>query len=153
MGQNGHGKCYTRVFASGVSAGQDARKTLDSKCHARGFSKNPAIASAIAEFSGRPTKRTLSRPQRERVAHGTPPAAGLIVEQVMRFSPRSITCPRCGMTSCNAHDIAQGYCGYCRWWTSVEALAGALLDGQHNPRCARERCPGCKVNADFFAPS
>jgi ribosomal protein S27AE len=32
--------------------------------------------------------------------------------------PDSITCPRCGMTSHNPHDIAQGYCGNCHDWTA-----------------------------------
>lgn len=27
------------------------------------------------------------------------------------------TCPRCGMTSFNPNDIAQGYCGNCHDWT------------------------------------
>lgn len=30
---------------------------------------------------------------------------------------RSITCPVCGMTSYNANDIREGYCGNCRDWT------------------------------------
>jgi hypothetical protein len=29
----------------------------------------------------------------------------------------SITCPRCGMTSYNANDIREGYCGNCHDWT------------------------------------
>jgi hypothetical protein len=28
-----------------------------------------------------------------------------------------ITCPRCGMTSHNPNDIAEGYCGNCHDWT------------------------------------
>ena len=28
-----------------------------------------------------------------------------------------ITCPLCRFTSYNEHDIAQGYCGRCHWWT------------------------------------
>lgn len=31
---------------------------------------------------------------------------------------RSITCPKCGMTSFNANDIREGYCGNCHDWTS-----------------------------------
>jgi hypothetical protein len=31
----------------------------------------------------------------------------------------SITCPRCGMTSYNENDIAEGYCGNCHDWTAV----------------------------------
>jgi len=30
----------------------------------------------------------------------------------------SITCPRCGMTSYNPNDIAEGYCGNCHDWTA-----------------------------------
>lgn len=30
----------------------------------------------------------------------------------------SITCPECNMKSFNPNDIAQGYCGMCKWWTS-----------------------------------
>ena len=29
----------------------------------------------------------------------------------------SITCPRCGRTSYNPFDIAEGYCGNCHDWT------------------------------------
>ena len=29
----------------------------------------------------------------------------------------SITCPVCGMTSYNANDIREGYCGNCHDWT------------------------------------
>lgn len=36
----------------------------------------------------------------------------------------SITCPDCGLTSYNPHDIAQKYCGFCHWWTSDPDLAG-----------------------------
>lgn len=30
----------------------------------------------------------------------------------------SITCPKCGMTSYNQNDIAEGYCGNCHEFTS-----------------------------------
>jgi hypothetical protein len=30
----------------------------------------------------------------------------------------SITCPRCGMTSYNPHDIEDGFCGNCHAWTN-----------------------------------
>lgn len=33
----------------------------------------------------------------------------------------SITCPRCGATSHNPHDIEQGYCGACHDFTSGES--------------------------------
>jgi protein-arginine kinase activator protein McsA len=33
-------------------------------------------------------------------------------------SAPSITCPQCRMTSYNATDIRQGYCGNCRDWTT-----------------------------------
>jgi rubrerythrin len=29
----------------------------------------------------------------------------------------SFTCPRCGMTSHNANDVREGYCGNCHDWT------------------------------------
>jgi ribosomal protein S27AE len=32
----------------------------------------------------------------------------------------SITCPKCGMTSYNANDIREGYCGNCHDWTRKE---------------------------------
>jgi hypothetical protein len=38
--------------------------------------------------------------------------------------PDAITCPRCGATSHNPNDIAEGYCGRCHWWTS-DAQLGA----------------------------
>lgn len=31
--------------------------------------------------------------------------------------PASITCPRCGRTSYNPTDVAEGYCGACHAWT------------------------------------
>jgi len=33
-------------------------------------------------------------------------------------SAPSISCPRCGMTSCNPNDIREGYCGNCHDWTT-----------------------------------
>jgi ribosomal protein L37E len=32
--------------------------------------------------------------------------------------PGSITCPCCGRTSHNIHDVADGYCGFCHDWTA-----------------------------------
>lgn len=29
----------------------------------------------------------------------------------------AITCPRCGLTSHNPTDVAEGYCGHCHDWT------------------------------------
>lgn len=34
-----------------------------------------------------------------------------------------ITCPRCGRTSYNASDVAQGYCGHCHDWTRIDRYA------------------------------
>lgn len=34
--------------------------------------------------------------------------------------PESYTCPRCGKTSWNTTDAAQGYCGNCHDWTRGE---------------------------------
>lgn len=42
------------------------------------------------------------------------------------MSQPSITCPRCGRTSYNPNDIAEGYCGACHWWTS-DALLGRVV--------------------------
>lgn len=28
------------------------------------------------------------------------------------------TCPRCGMTSHDPHDLEEGYCGNCHTWTA-----------------------------------
>ena len=61
--------------------------------------------------------------------------SGLLVTQP------SITCPRCGKTSYNPNDIAQGYCGGsgCHWWTSdpvlgaPEVIAQAEADGAIQP--------------------
>lgn len=36
---------------------------------------------------------------------------------------RTITCPVCGMTSGNPHDVLEGYCGNCHDWTSPPAIA------------------------------
>lgn len=39
----------------------------------------------------------------------------------MGFPQRpTITCPRCGMTSGNPHDVEEGYCGNCGDWTAPE---------------------------------
>jgi hypothetical protein len=35
--------------------------------------------------------------------------------------PASITCPRCGWTSHNPHDIAEQYCGHCHVFLNDEA--------------------------------
>jgi hypothetical protein len=46
-----------------------------------------------------------------------------------------ITCPRCGATSHNPNDVADGYCSRCHWWTSDDnlgtpaVLAAAEADG------------------------
>jgi hypothetical protein len=43
------------------------------------------------------------------------------IEGCVKCTPKkepSITCPECGRTSYNRHDIAQGYCGNCHAWTS-----------------------------------
>ena len=32
-------------------------------------------------------------------------------------APPSFTCPRCGRTSYNPHDVRESYCGRCRDWT------------------------------------
>jgi hypothetical protein len=38
---------------------------------------------------------------------------------------KPITCPRCGMTSSNPNDVANGYCGNCRDFTSApEVVSG-----------------------------
>jgi len=31
--------------------------------------------------------------------------------------PAAFTCPRCGRTSWNPHDVEYGYCGACHDWT------------------------------------
>jgi len=41
----------------------------------------------------------------------------------------SFTCPRCGMTSYNPHDIAEGFCGNCHDWTREEPNAEGELQG------------------------
>lgn len=32
------------------------------------------------------------------------------------------TCPWCARSSPNPHDISNGYCGRCHWWTGVPEL-------------------------------
>lgn len=34
------------------------------------------------------------------------------------IEPLAITCPRCGLTSWNLHDVREGYCGRCHEWTA-----------------------------------
>lgn len=34
-----------------------------------------------------------------------------------------IVCPKCGAPSWNPHDLEEGYCGACCWWTSDPLLA------------------------------
>lgn len=36
----------------------------------------------------------------------------------------SITCPRCGLTSHNPTDAAEGYCGHCHDWTLKRCAGG-----------------------------
>lgn len=35
------------------------------------------------------------------------------IDRHLQTAPPSITCPRCGRTSFNTHDIAERYCGAC----------------------------------------
>jgi hypothetical protein len=46
--------------------------------------------------------------------------------QTVITGPQSVTCPACGMTSHNANDVAQLYCGNCDWWTSDPELAALM---------------------------
>ena len=52
----------------------------------------------------------------------------------------AFTCPRCAMTSHNAHDIHEGYCGNCHDWTgAIPELAGVGGGGlQHVDRQGNE---------------
>ncbi|MCL1871930.1 MAG: hypothetical protein FWF90_16160 [Promicromonosporaceae bacterium] len=47
--------------------------------------------------------------------------------------PDTFTCPRCGSTSHNPHDVAEGYCGHCHDWTGQPrpdlALTPGMFDG------------------------
>lgn len=55
----------------------------------------------------------------------------------------SITCPRCGMTSYNANDIREGYCGNCHDWTTVVptvALHHCSRDQTTDCNCPVGRC-------------
>lgn len=36
-----------------------------------------------------------------------------------------ITCPACGRPTYNSHDIREGYCGRCNWWTHDPAMLAA----------------------------
>jgi hypothetical protein len=63
----------------------------------------------------------------------------------MRFSSRSITCPRCALTSYHPEDVRQLYCGYCHWWTSDPVLGMLMVDGGHRSGCDRPQCIGCRV--------
>lgn len=38
-----------------------------------------------------------------------------------------ITCPKCGRTSYNPMDIAEGYCGNCHDWTSARKHLHMIL--------------------------
>ena len=42
----------------------------------------------------------------------------LVTAKVNAILPH-FTCPKCGMTSYNAHDIDEGYCGNCHTWTGL----------------------------------
>jgi hypothetical protein len=46
------------------------------------------------------------------------------------MNPPSITCPKCGRTSYNAEDIANGYCGHCHEFTGTGSVP-------------RGKCPTC----------
>lgn len=43
--------------------------------------------------------------------------------RLVLITAASITCPRCGLTSHNVNDTAEGYCGNCHDWTDA-ALHG-----------------------------
>jgi hypothetical protein len=53
----------------------------------------------------------------------------------------SFTCPRCGMTSHNPSDVAEGYCGNCHDWT-----------GTPRPRTARTSVGGGDASTDRRRP-
>lgn len=66
----------------------------------------------------------------------------------MNTQPEPFTCPRCGAVSHNPHDLEQGYCGRCRWWTADPVLG--QLDPPPEPTTAQQltealyeakRCP------------
>jgi hypothetical protein len=50
------------------------------------------------------------------------------------------------MTSYHPEDVSQGYCGHCRWWTSDPQLGLLMIYDQHQLRCDREQCIGCRVD-------
>lgn len=43
---------------------------------------------------------------------------GYEVTKIGTYKAVSIVCPRCGMTSFHPVDVAEGYCGNCRDWTT-----------------------------------
>lgn len=52
---------------------------------------------------------------------------------------KSTTCPKCGNTSHNRHDVEQGYCGFCSDWTQGEVTDLGELDHDLIKRTAEQR--------------
>lgn len=71
-------------------------------------------------------------------------APGELVQRLARreMGP-SFTCPRCGRTSHNPHDLSEGYCGACHDWTGVCGHCGAAAcDCGERAACGRHGEPG-----------
>lgn len=65
----------------------------------------------------------------------------------------SITCPRCGMTSHNANDVREGYCGRCHDWTGGNrkiSLRQAAARGIERLRLQKWACSYDHVKIDII---
>jgi hypothetical protein len=55
-----------------------------------------------------------------------------------KFTDGTFQCPRCGRTSYNPNDAANGYCGACHWWTG-DPLLGEFHPDDIEPREPQEK--------------
>jgi ribosomal protein L37E len=81
------------------------------------------IAVAEHRTDGRRLEHVYTRiPSRTILNFGFAASRYRYVRTIDNEHPRYM-CPRCGMTSYNANDIEQGYCGACHDWTRIRRYA------------------------------
>jgi hypothetical protein len=61
------------------------------------------------------------------------------LENILDVAEPSITCPKCGRTSFNSNDIAQGYCVMCADWTTPSRSQGDAGPEYYRNKAKKER--------------
>ncbi len=77
----------------------------------------------------------LDRPEDQR--EGFEEISALVRVLLEKRGEGAFTCPCCSAVSHNPHDLEQGYCGRCHWWTADPVLGPPHLEGSCEARTAR----------------